>query len=42
MNTIFINSENSKTSNAHVLILKFTIELDLKRDEKSIASSRKG
>ena len=34
-----MNSENSKTSKAHVLILKLTNELDLKRGEKSIALS---
>ena len=39
MNTIFINSENSKTSKAHVLILKLTNELDLRRGEKSITLS---
>ena len=39
MNTIFINSENSKTSKAHVLILNVTNELDLRRDEKIIALS---
>ena len=39
MNTIYINSENSQTSKAHVLILKLTNELDLRRDEKSIALS---
>ena len=39
MNTIFINSENSKTSKAHVLILKLTNELDLRRGEKIIALS---
>ena len=37
MNTIFINSENSKTSKADVLILKLTKELDLRRGEKIIA-----
>ena len=37
MNTVFINSENSKTSKAHVLILKLTNELDLRRGEKIIA-----
>ena len=37
MNTIFINSENSKTSKAHVLIPKLTNELYLKGDEKIIA-----
>ena len=39
MNTIFMNSENSKTSKTHVLILKLTDRLDLKRGEKSIALS---
>ena len=29
MDTIFINSENSKTSEYHVLVLKFTDKLDL-------------
>ena len=39
MNTIFMNSENSKTSKPHVLILKFTDKLDLRRGETSIALS---
>ena len=39
MNTIFINSENSKTSKPHVLTLKFTDKLDLRRSEKIIALS---
>ena len=39
MNTIFINSENSKTSKAHILMLKLTNELNLRMDEKIIASS---
>ena len=39
MDTIFMNSENSKTSEPHVLILKLTDKLDLRRGEKSIASS---
>ena len=39
MNTIFMNSENSKTSKPHVLILKLTDKLDLRRGEKSIALS---
>ena len=30
MDTIFINSENSKTSKPHVLTLKFTNKLDLR------------
>ena len=39
MNTIFIKSENSKTSKAHVLTLKFTNELDLRKSEKITALS---
>ena len=39
MNTIFLNSENSKTSKPHVLVLKLTDKLDLRRGEKSIALS---
>ena len=37
MDTIFINSENRKTSNLHVLILKLTNELDLRIGENIIA-----
>ena len=37
MDTIFMSSENSKTSEPHVLILKLTDKLDLRRGEKSIA-----
>ena len=39
MDTIFINSENSRTSKPHVLILKITDKLDFTRGEKSIALS---
>ena len=39
MDTIFMNSENSKTSKPHVLILKLTSKLDLRLDEKVIALS---
>ena len=39
MNTIFINAENSKTSKAHILMLKLTDDLDLRRGEKIIALS---
>ena len=39
MDTMFMNSENSKTSEPYVLILKLTDKLDLKRDENSIALS---
>ena len=42
MDTIFINSENSKTSEAYVLILKLTDKLDLRGGEKSIALSNLG
>ena len=34
VHTIFMNSENSKTFEPHVLILKFTDKLDLERGEK--------
>ena len=36
MDTIFMNSENSKTSLCHVLMLKLTDKLDLKRCQKGI------
>ena len=39
MDTIFLNSENSKTSKPHVLILKLTNKLDLRLGEKVIALS---
>ena len=39
MDTIFMNSENSKTSKLHVLILKLTNKLDLRIGEKTIALS---
>ena len=39
MDTIFMNSENSRTSEYHVLILKLTDKLDLKRGQKSVALS---
>ena len=34
MGTIFMNSENSRTSEYHVLIFKFTDKLDLRRGQK--------
>ena len=34
MNAIFMNSENSRTSEYHVLVLKITDKLDLKRGQK--------
>ena len=39
MNTMFINSENSKTSKIHVLKLKLTSKLDLRIDENVITLS---
>ena len=39
MNTIFMNSENSKTSEPHVLVLQLTNKLDLRIGEKIIALS---
>ena len=39
MNTIFMNSENSKTSKPHVLELKLANKLDLRLGEKIIALS---
>ena len=39
MDTIFINSEKSKTSEYHVLVLKLTDKLDLRRGQKTVALS---
>ena len=39
MDTIFMNSENSRTSEYHVLVLKLTDKLDLKRGQKTVALS---
>ena len=39
MDTIFINSENSETSEPHILILQLIDKLDLTRGEKIIALS---
>ena len=39
MDTIFVNSESSKTSKYHVLVLKLTDKLDLRRGQKSVALS---
>ena len=35
MDTIFMNSENSRTSEYHVLVLKLTDKLDLRRGQKN-------
>ena len=42
MDTIFMNSENSRTSEYHVLVLKRTDKLDLKRGQKTVALSNLG
>ena len=34
MDTIFVDSENSRTSEYHVLVLKLTNKLDLRRGQK--------
>ena len=39
MDTTFMNSENSKTSEPHILKLKLTDKLDLRVDKKVIALS---
>ena len=39
MDTIFMNSENSKTPKPHVLVLKLTNKLDLRVGKKFIALS---
>ena len=39
MDTIFMNSENSKISEHNVLVLKFTDKLDLRRGQKTVALS---
>ena len=41
MDTTFMNSENSKNSESHILILKLTNKLDLKIGEKTIALSNR-
>ena len=39
MYTMFMNSKNSQTSKPHVLVLKFTDKLDLRREEKILTLS---
>ena len=39
MDAIFMNSENNRTSEYHVLVLKLTDKLNLKRGQKSITLS---
>ena len=39
MDTIYMNSENSRTSEYHLLVLKLADKLDLRRDQLSVALS---
>ena len=39
MDTIFVDSENSRTSEYHVLVLKLTNKLDLRRGQKTVTLS---
>ena len=39
MDTIFMNSENSRTSEYRVLVLERTDKLDLRRSQKTVALS---
>ena len=41
MDTIFMNSENSRTSEYHVLVLKITDKLDLRSGQESFALSNR-
>ena len=36
MDTIFMNSENCRTSEYHIVVLKLADKLDLRRDQKSV------
>ena len=38
MNTIFMNSKDSNTSDPHILLLNLTDKIDLRRKDKYIAS----
>ena len=39
MNTIFMNSKNSKTSDPHRLLLNLTVKIDLRRKDKYMVLS---
>ena len=39
MNTIFLNSENSKTSDPHRLLLNLSHKINLKKSDKYVALS---
>ena len=38
MNTIFMNSKDSNTSDPHILLLNLTDKIDLRRKDKYVAS----
>ena len=40
MDTLFMNSENSKTSDPHRLLLNLTDKINLKRSDKYVALSK--
>ena len=42
MNTIFMNSKNSKTSDPHRILLNFTEKINVKRSDKYVALSNLG
>ena len=42
MDTIFMNSENSKTSEYHVLVLRLADKLNLRKGQKRVALSNFG
>ena len=42
MDTIFMSSENTKTSEYHILVLKLTDKLDLRIGQKTVALSNLG
>ena len=42
MDTIFINSKNSKTSDPHRILLNLRDKIDLKRSDKYVALSNLG
>ena len=39
MDTIFLNSRNSKTSDAHILLLNLSGKINLKRSDRYVALS---
>ena len=39
MDSIFFNSENSKPSNSHLVLLNHSDKIDLKRSEKYVSLS---